>query len=181
MNFKYKFSALLMAGALMLSGVALTSCDDDNNLDTNQYVGGVSLNVFGPCPVARGGELRFLGSGMNQIQSVTLPGSGEITDIRVISNTEIRITVPQNAEPGLVTLKYAKGTITTKTPITFTEPISLENFTPNAVKPGDELTIAGDYLNLFSARMWLCRKMTSSLIHALKSNSLSPLRLSPAR
>ena len=148
MNFKYKFSALLMAGALMLSGVALTSCDDDNNLDTNQYVGGVSLNVFGPCPVARGGELRFLGSGMNQIQSVTLPGSGEITDIRVISNTEIRITVPQNAEPGLVTLKYAKGTITTKTPITFTEPISLENFTPNAVKPGDELTIAGDYLNL---------------------------------
>lgn len=137
-----------MAGALMLSGVAFTSCDDDNNLDTNQYVGGVSLNVFGPCPVARGGELRFLGSGMNQIQSVTLPGSGEITDIRVISNTEIRITVPQNAEPGLVTLKYAKGTITTKTPISFTEPISLESFAPTTVKPGDELTIAGDYLNL---------------------------------
>lgn len=137
-----------MAGALMLSGVTFTSCDDDNDLNTNQYVGGVSLNVFGPCPVARGGELRFLGSGMNQIQSVTLPGSGEITDIRVISNTEIRITVPQNAEPGLVTLKYAKGTITTKTPISFTEPISLESFAPTTVKPGDELTIAGDYLNL---------------------------------
>ncbi|MDE5989362.1 MAG: hypothetical protein K2H17_08175 [Duncaniella sp.] len=148
MNFKYKFSALLMAGALMLSGVTFTSCDDDNDLNTNQYVGGVSLNVFGPCPVARGGELRFLGSGMNQIQSVTLPGTGEITDIRVISNTEIRITVPQNAEPGLVTLKYAKGTITTKTPISFTEPISLESFAPTTVKPGDEFTIAGDYLNL---------------------------------
>ena len=51
-----------MAGALMLSGVTFTSCDDDNDLNTNQYVGGVSLNVFGPCPVARGGELRFLGS-----------------------------------------------------------------------------------------------------------------------
>ena len=72
-----------MAGALMLSGVTFTSCDDDNDLNTNQYVGGVSLNVFGPCPVARGGELRFLGSGLKQIQAVLIPGSGEITDIKI--------------------------------------------------------------------------------------------------
>ena len=148
MNFKYKFSALLMAGALMLSGVTFTSCDDDNDLNTNQYVGGVSLNVFGPCPVARGGELRFLGSGLKQIQAVLIPGSGEITDIKIISDNEIRIIVPQDAEPGLVTLKHAKGSITTKTPISFTEPISIESISPLEARPGDEITIAGDYLNL---------------------------------
>lgn len=137
-----------MAGALMLSGVTFTSCDDDNDLNTNQYVGGVSLNVFGPCPVARGGELRFLGSGLKQIQAVLIPGSGEITDIKIISDNEIRIIVPQDAEPGLVTLKHAKGSITTKTPISFTEPISIESISPLEARPGDEITIAGDYLNL---------------------------------
>ena len=36
----------------------MTSCDNDE-ISTNQYVGGISLNVFGPSPVLRGGELRF--------------------------------------------------------------------------------------------------------------------------
>ncbi len=137
-----------MACLLLSSGFALTSCDDDDDFGTNQYVGGITLNVFGPSPVARGGELRFLGSGMNKITSVTLPGAGDITDIQVISPEEIRITVPQSAEPGYVVLHHAKGDITTKTLLTFTEPISIESVAPLAVKAGDEVTIKGDYLNL---------------------------------
>lgn len=136
---------------MLISGVTFTSCnDDDDDFSTQQYVGGVTLNVFGPSPVARGGELRFLGSGMKQIQSVTIPGAGDITDINVISDNEIRITVPQNAEPGHVVLHSPKGDITTKTILTFTEPISIEKLSPLSVKPGDELTITGDYLNLIS-------------------------------
>lgn len=134
---------------MLMSGVTFTSCnDDDDDFSTQQYVGGVTLNVFGPSPVARGGELRFLGSGMKQIQSITIPGSGDITDINVISDNEIRIIVPQNAEPGHVVLHYAKGDITTKTLLTFTEPITLESIAPLTVKAGDEITIKGDYLNL---------------------------------
>ena len=136
---------------MLISGVTFTSCnDDDDDFSTQQYVGGVTLNVFGPSPVARGGELRFLGSGMKQIQSVTIPGAGDITDINVISDNEIRITVPQNAEPGHVVLHSPKGDITTKTILTFTEPISIEKLSPLSVKPGDELKITGDYLNLIS-------------------------------
>lgn len=136
---------------MLISGVTFTSCnDDDDDFSTQQYVGGVTLNVFGPSPVARGGELRFLGSGMKQIQSVTIPGAGDITDINVISDNEIRITVPQNAEPGHVVLHSPKGDITTKTILTFTEPISIEKLSPLSVKPGDELTITGDYLNIIS-------------------------------
>lgn len=132
--------------ALMLP--ALTSCDNDD-FDTQQYKGGVNLNVWGPCPVARGGELRFLGSGLDQITSVTLPGcASDITDINVISPNEIRITVPQDAEPGLVVLHYAKGDIKSLTEISFLEPISLESMSPSPVKPGATLTLKGDYLNL---------------------------------
>ena len=97
---------------------------------------------------SRGGELRFLGSGMNQVTAVVIPGCADITDINVISDREIRITVPQEAQPGLVTLRTPNGDITTRTELTFTEPISIENFTPATVLPGDELTIEGEYLNL---------------------------------
>lgn len=143
-----KLMAAFMACLMLGSGFALTSCDDDDDLSTNQYVGGIKLNVFGPSPVARGGELRFLGSGMDKVTSVTLPGAGDITDINVVSPQEIRITVPQTAEPGYVVLHHAKGDITTKTLLTFTEPITLESIAPLTVKAGDEITIKGDYLNL---------------------------------
>ncbi len=143
-----RLSVLFLAGALILTGVSFTSCLKGDDIDTNQYTGGISLNVFGPSPVARGGELRFLGSGMNQVTAVVIPGCDDITDIKVISDTEIRITVPQEAEPGLVTLKAPGGDITTKTKLTYIETISLESLTPSSVRPGDELTITGEYLNL---------------------------------
>ncbi|MDE6859806.1 MAG: hypothetical protein K2J65_05290 [Duncaniella sp.] len=145
-----KLTAAVMACLMLVSGATFTSCSDDDDFSTQQYHGGVTLNVFGPSPVARGGELRFLGSGLDQITSITLPGSGDITDIKVLSANEIRITVPQDAEPGLVVLHYAKGDITTKTHLTFTEPISLDEITPLTVKPGETLTITGDYLNLIN-------------------------------
>jgi len=143
-----RLSVLFLAGALILTGVSFTSCLKGDDIDTNQYTGGISLNVFGPSPVARGGELRFLGSGMNQVTAVVIPGCDDITDIKVISDTEIRITVPQEAEPGLVMLKAPGGDITTKTKLTYIETISLESLTPSSVRPGDELTITGEYLNL---------------------------------
>lgn len=143
----HKLSAIVMMCLTLGATMPLTSCSGDD-LDTQQYRGGVSLNVFGPCPVARGGELRFLGSGMNQITKITLPGCGDVTDIKVIDEGEIHITVPQTAEEGYVTLHYDGGEITTKTQISFSEPISIAEITPNPILPGEELTIKGDYLNL---------------------------------
>ena len=132
MNKTYKFPALWMMCLMLFSCLTFTACDNGDDEDTNQYKGGISLNVFGPSPVSRGGVLRFLGSGMD----------------KVVSDTEIRVTVPQTAQPGLVVLKTPKGDITTKTELTFTEPIALEAFAPAEVKPGSELTITGEYLNL---------------------------------
>ncbi len=150
MNRTYKFSALWMMCLTLFNCLSFTACDNGEYLDTNQYKGGISLNVFGPSPVARGGELRFLGSGMDKVTAVVIPGCDDITDIKVISSAEIRVTVPQTAEPGYVVLKTAVGNITTKTKLTFTEPISLEEFTPKEIKPGAELTITGNYLNLIN-------------------------------
>ena len=139
---------LCLAGLLLTgSGISFTSCQGDD-VDTNQFTGGISLNVFGPCPVARGGELRFIGSGMNQVTAVSIPGCADITDIQVISDREIRVTVPQEAEEGYVILRTPNGDIQTETKITYSEPITLDSFSPTSVLPGETLTITGDYLNL---------------------------------
>lgn len=140
----------LLALCMLVVLPALTSCDDDDKYNTEQYKGGVSLNAFGPSPVARGGELRFLGSGLDKITKVSIPGCEDITDIQVISPNEIRVTVPQTAQPGTVTMHHANGTIETKSMLSFLEPISIESLQPNPVKPGQELVINGEYLNLIN-------------------------------
>lgn len=122
-------------------------------LDTDQYTKSeVALNVYGPQPVMRGGQLRFLGSNLQKVTEVIIPGVSPITDIEVVTEgvpSEIRITVPKDGpEPGLVTLKTSDGKeIITKTELTYSEPIVLESFSPETVKAGDEITIKGDYFN----------------------------------
>ena len=117
-----KFTAIIAMG-VAASTVLTTSCSNDD-YDTQQYIGGVNLNVWGPRPVARGGELRFLGSGMDQITAVVIPGSGEVSTINVVSSEEIRIVVPQDAEPGKVKLRHSGGEIESMTELSFLEPMS---------------------------------------------------------
>lgn len=148
MNKIYNFSAWWMLCFILLSSLTFTACET-NDVDTNQYKGGISLNVFGPSPVLRGGELRFLGCGLDQVASVLIPGCDAITDIQLISAEEIRVIVPQTALPGYVTLMLRNGeSIVTKTQLTYSEPVSIESFSPESVRPGDVLTIKGEYLNL---------------------------------
>lgn len=138
---------------LAVSAAILSGCKNEE-LDTNQYAdGGVALNVYGPQPVMRGGELRFLGSNLDRVVEIIIPGVAPISEINVVKAgvpSEIRIIVPKDGpEPGLLTLKTADGNeIVTKTPLSYSEPVVLESFSPVSVKAGDVLTIKGDYLNL---------------------------------
>ncbi|MBP3845604.1 MAG: polygalacturonase, partial [Prevotella sp.] len=142
------FSLLVVA----LVGLSLAACSNDD-LGTNQYQGGVSLNAYGPNPVMRGGQLRFVGSNLDQIASITIPGVGEITNIEVVKSgvpSEIRITVPKDGpQVGYVTLKTKTDqTITTKTQIEYIEGIEVTQIPEETVMPGQTIRIEGDYLNL---------------------------------
>ena len=68
---------------LAIVGLSLTACSEDD-LDTNQYKGGVSLNAYGPNPVMRGGQLRFVGSNLDKIASIQIPGAPAITNLDVV-------------------------------------------------------------------------------------------------
>lgn len=133
-------------------GLSLTACSEDD-LDTNQYQQGVHLNVYGPQPVMRGGQLRFLGSNLDQISKIQIPGCDDITNIEVVKAgipSEIKITVPKDGPlVGYLTLvTKTDEEIKTKTQLTYEEPIVFSSFSPATIMPGETLTIEGDYLNL---------------------------------
>ena len=138
-------------------GLSLTGCSNDD-LNTDQYGNDITLQSFGPCPVLRGGTLHFVGSNLDQISEIDLPGADPITQYQVLKSgreSEITIQVPaEKCTTGTVTLKTAKGgVITSVTPITYREDIKLTEFYVGTEKNytgsvGQTLTIKGDYLNL---------------------------------
>src|SRR5574344_605514 len=154
MNNINKISIAWMICLLFVSSI-FTSCSK-SDLNTDQYGNDIALNSFGPCPVLRGGTLHFLGSHLDQITAVTIPGHDPITNITVVTaggHSEITVQVPkEDCTEGTVTLTTPKnGTITTATNITYSEPIVFSGFSPMSVMPGDVITITGDYLNLMHA------------------------------
>lgn len=127
---------------VLFSVVFFTGCkDNEDNSNTT------TLNVFGPSPALRGGELKFIGVNLDKVTSVVLSSNVEVTDFVSKSSSELIINIPQDAQPGTVVLKTPLGDITTKTQLTFSEPISIDTYTTSALKAGDVFTINGDYLN----------------------------------
>lgn len=153
-----KTSNIFVLLMMVVVGLSLESCNSEDDLNTDQYGNDIRLTSFGPCPVLRGGTLHFLGSNLDQISEVDLPGADPITSIEVIKSgnvSEITIQVPaEKCESGIVTLKTNKGgEIQTVTPITYREDIVFEEFyvgsKGNLVgNVGQTVTIKGDYLNL---------------------------------
>lgn len=152
---KYYNTFIMLVIALM--GLSLTGCSNDD-LNTDQFGNDITLQSFGPCPVLRGGTLHFMGSNLDQISEIDLPGADPITQYEVLKSgreSEITIQVPaEKCTTGTVTLKTAKGgVITSVTPITYREDIKLTQFYVGTEKNytgsvGQTITIKGDYLNL---------------------------------
>ena len=108
MNKTYKFPALWMMCLMLFSCLTFTACDNGDDEDTNQYKGGINLNVFGPSPVARGGVLRFLGSGMDKADCCYILGLRDITDIEVAVIRKSNI-VPPDSPAGVGCLEDSEG------------------------------------------------------------------------
>lgn len=135
----------MMTCLLVVFSAVFVACDDSDAPDTNQIKGGVSLSAA-QLQLTRGGYMQFKGSGLDQIETVIFPEAISVTDIEVVDQYTIRCLVPDDAVPGKVKLLHGDEVIETGQ-IAFTEPITLESFTPSSVKAGDELTIKGTYLN----------------------------------
>ena len=137
---------------LLAMALVVFSCTK-TEVSTDQYDSAVvALKAYGPQPVVRGGILRFVGSNLDKVVSVTIPGVDPLTPEVVTSgvHSEIRVTVPKDGpDVGYPVLNLADGTtITGKTQLTYSEPIIFDSFSPAEALPGATVTITGDYLNL---------------------------------
>jgi hypothetical protein len=168
---KNKYLSTLLKCFLFMSCVFFITACENSDLDTNQLASSeVLLRSFGPSPIARGAELRIIGTNLDKVTSVEIPGAPAISDIKRVSATEIRVTVPQTAEVGLIKLKAGDKTITSITELTFSEPIAVTKVTPLSVKPGEVIKIEGEYLNLIEEIIFV------DDVHVLKADFVSQSR-----
>lgn len=133
------FALICMLG----TGILLSSCEDDEG-----GTGDIKVNSFGPSPVMRGGQLRFIGTNLDKVTAIILPGDVEVTSFVTKSPNLLVIEVPEQAIQGYVTIKTPQGEIVTKTELGIAEPITIASISPGAIRPGGTITIEGTYLNL---------------------------------
>lgn len=128
---------------LLAVGFVFNACKKDD--DTSDQI---QLFSFGPSPVLRGGELKFIGTNLNQVTSIVLSNNVQVTSFKSKTPELIVLTVPQETVDGTVVLKTPQGDIQTKTILKISEPITITSFSPAKVRPGGVLTLEGTYLNL---------------------------------
>lgn len=148
MNKKSIFSALAF---MCLTVLGLVGCKQEefntDQLDESK----VTLVGIAPNPVARGGALRIMGSNLQNVQQVEIPGVEPITNIEVVASgrvSEIRVIVPVDGpEVGPVSIIAGDTKLTTKTSLEYSEPIIFDSFSPASAMPGDVISVKGDYMN----------------------------------
>ncbi len=149
MNKSYSLSALVLLLVMALGISLFNGCkkDDDEPGDANRVV----LSAFGPSPALRGGELTIIGKNLDRVSAVVLPENVDVTSFTTHTPTLIKLIIPEATQEGKIILESTDGDITSISELTISEPIEVISFSPATVRPGELITIEGDYLNLITS------------------------------
>jgi uncharacterized protein involved in tellurium resistance len=128
---------------MLTAGFLLSSCDDDEG-----GAGDIRVNSFGPSPVMRGGQLKFIGTNLDKVTAILLSGNVEVTSFVTKTSNLIVIEIPEETVDGLVTIKTPQGDIITQTILGIAEPITITSISPASARPGETIVLQGTYLNL---------------------------------
>ncbi len=107
----------------------------------------IELLSFGPTGAMHGDSIFFIGHNLDKVTSIELVGATIPASSFLIKTSErIVFLIPQSTQEGFATLKTPQGDIISKTKINFLVPVKILTVT-KTVKPGDNITITGQYLN----------------------------------
>ena len=144
----------------------LASCEkDDNNSGITE------LLSFGPTGAMHGDTLRIIGNNLNDVTAVEFTGAVvEKSGFVEQTSERILIILPPSVEQGFITLKTPAGDIVSKTRLNLEVPVTITSI-PASARPGDNITIKGEYMN-WVTQVWFEKdKMVDSFV----SKSLNEL------
>lgn len=140
-----KFFGAALLTAFAVGGATLTqSCQkDDLTYDYDS-----KLHSFGPSPATRGEKIEILGDGLNGVSKVIFPVGVEVTEFLSKSKDRMEVIVPQEAVPGRIRIILNGEEIVSKSIITFSEPITIEEVSveKEPLTAGDEIVVKGEYV-----------------------------------
>jgi hypothetical protein len=153
----------LLGFLLLVAGiVSVTSCKKDS--DPNAGI--ISLLSFGPTGAMPGDTLRFFGTRLDQVSEIQFTGTGaSVASSAFISQKPdlILLKVPLQTEQGFVTLKTSGGDIVSKTRFNLKVLPVITTMTMQA-RPGENLTISGQYLNWVSSVTFANSKQVDTFV-----------------
>jgi len=161
-----KFIALILM-FMLVSGLLLHSCKKDDTSDE------VELLSWGPSPALRGGEMKFIGHNLQKVTSIILPQDIEISTFNTSTSELITLTVPEETVDGYVLLRTTDGDLYPKTMLVIAEPITIDTIIPASVRPGDTVSIQGDYFNLVNEVIFAEKKSVTEF----KSHTKTEIQL----
>ena len=157
-----KIYNVLTVLVVVLIGLSLTACSNDE-YDTNPYnKSGVNLLAFGPSPNTRSQEIRITGTNLTAVDKVVFAGGTleragkninvvgaevEKSNFNSVDAENIFVNIPDESVPGKIKLVVGLDTITSVGILTFEEPITVTSISPlTGLSAGDEISIKGDYV-----------------------------------
>lgn len=155
-------SRLLAILSLIMSIGVLASC---NKKDLPND-GKVALYSFGPTGAKHGDTLRFIGINLDKVTAIQFTGENAVVEKKdfTLQNSElIKLIVPEAAEQGVVTLKTPNGDIISKSQLNLNVLASVATVTAQA-RPGDNITITGNYLNWIDRITFSLNKATTTFV-----------------
>jgi len=147
---------------LILIGI-FTACKKDNDVNSTT----TQLLSFGPTGAMHGDTLSFIGTNLNIVTEIDFTGNeAVVSQSAFVSQSAelIRVVVPTVAEQGFVTLKTPQGDIVTKTKLNLNVVSTVTSFIPHQARPGENITITGNYLNWVTAITFADGKNVDSFV-----------------